>query len=387
MEKNHRKLDIAKIFIFLGIIFLGGLATLINYFNPDEYLYYENKTRTSFPEPSFETIRSGEFRTQFQESVEDHFIFREKFLFGKTWLDKNLARKPKLNDSVLGKNGDKMLRFREGEETLDSPAFYEGLDQLKEISQGLDEKGIPFLVVGATDQSYAFYQDYPPYMQTNIDYHREISDLFFSYLEENNIDSINLEEAFSEDFEKYYYDTDHHFNLQGAVLEYQMIIDYINQKTPFDVEVNLDQMKFVEDEDPFLGSNNRKAFGVLKTDEHLWYAEPKEEIAFRRFENGEEVEATINTDSQLYASYMGGDKTHTQVQTDRPEKPDILIVGDSTTNILESILWMNADQMTSIDYRHFDGPALLEYIDEHPQDIVIFTCISGYYDDISSVIR
>ena len=68
---------------------------------------------------------------------------------------------------------------------------------------------------------------------------------------------------------------------------------------------------------------------------------------------------------------MGGDIGETIVKTNRPELPKILIVGDSFTNALEPLAIFDFDEMRSLDYRHFDGAALSDYIRAYRPDYVL----------------
>ena len=73
----------------------------------------------------------------------------------------------------------------------------------------------------------------------------------------------------------------------------------------------------------------------------------------------------------LYGDYMGGDIAETIVRTNRPALPRILIVGDSFTNALELLAVFDFDEMRSLDYRHFNGPVLSDYIRAYRPDYVL----------------
>ena len=84
----------------------------------------------------------------------------------------------------------------------------------------------------------------------------------------------------------------------------------------------------------------------------------------------------------LYTDYMGGDIGETIVRTNRPGLPKILIVGDSFTNALEPLAVVDFDEMRSLDYRHFDGAALSDYIRAYRPDYVLIL-----RDDVSCLNR
>ena len=68
---------------------------------------------------------------------------------------------------------------------------------------------------------------------------------------------------------------------------------------------------------------------------------------------------------------MGGDIGESVITTNRPKLPNILIYGDSFTNPLETLLWTQANELQSIDFRYYTQCTLKDCIAEHKPDIVI----------------
>lgn len=68
---------------------------------------------------------------------------------------------------------------------------------------------------------------------------------------------------------------------------------------------------------------------------------------------------------------MCGDAAETVIKTNRPELKKVLIVGDSFTNAMETILYLSFDEMRSLDYRYYTEKTLTEYIAEYQPDIVL----------------
>ena len=96
-----------------------------------------------------------------------------------------------------------------------------------------------------------------------------------------------------------------------------------------------------------------------------------------RTNNGIQVDSTVYTlpenEDELvtYSVYMGGDIGESVITTNRPKLPNILIYGDSFTNPLETLLWTQANELRSIDFRYYTQSTLKDYITEHKPDIVI----------------
>ena len=67
--------------------------------------------------------------------------------------------------------------------------------------------------------------------------------------------------------------------------------------------------------------------------------------------------------------------TETVIETDNDKAPNILFVGSSYTNILESLSVYKFNKVVSIDYRHnTTGKSIADYVKEHDIDYTIFIC-------------
>lgn len=136
-------------------------------------------------------------------------------------------------------------------------------------------------------------------------------------------------------------------------------------------------MNFRELPNPYLGSRNRKLYGLWPNSEHAVIAELKAPIPFTRTDNGKTVDATVyalpDTDTRRtnYDLYMGGDQAETVIDTHRPDLPDILIVGDSFTDALETLFYASFNEMRSLDLRYYKEKTPLEYLADYHPDVVL----------------
>ena len=133
----------------------------------------------------------------------------------------------------------------------------------------------------------------------------------------------------------------------------------------------------------FLGSRNRKLFGLFQSDDRLYTYTLADPVPFERYDNGNPVEATVfAADRQnMYNYYMGGDVAETVIHTNRPELPDVLVVGDSFTNALETILYTSFDEMRSLDFRHYTEKSIYDYLEEYQPDVILYV-----RDDLSYIV-
>lgn len=70
---------------------------------------------------------------------------------------------------------------------------------------------------------------------------------------------------------------------------------------------------------------------------------------------------------------MGSDMAETYVKTNIKNAPNIMYVGTSYTNILESLSVYKFSSMLSIDYRENQtGKSIAEYVNEYNIDYVVY---------------
>lgn len=127
----------------------------------------------------------------------------------------------------------------------------------------------------------------------------------------------------------------------------------------------------------YIGSKSREVYDLWPHEERLSIGEVTENIPFRRWDNGAETAASLYTlpeseeEAVFYTAYMGGDIAETVIRTDRSELPNALIVGESFTNPVETLLWASFNETRSLDLRHYSEKSLEAYIEEYRPDVVI----------------
>ena len=129
-----------------------------------------------------------------------------------------------------------------------------------------------------------------------------------------------------------------------------------------------DDLTFEDLPNPFLGSRDRKLYGLWPGSEALTIGVQRDPVAFDRTDNGAPVPAQVfrlpatETETLDYNVYMGGDVGETVLRTDRPELPNALIFGDSFTNALETMLYASFNETRSVDLRHYTDMTIRAYI-------------------------
>lgn len=383
-----KKIHLTKVILFLLALFSLSILTILNSAGKDNnFISFELRNKEKFTYPSKDKILTGEYWPQFEKFYNDRFYARGPFLDFKTAIDLKVAGKYTVSDVMLSSDRNKVFRKRDQDYSADLDNMKKGLESWKTINEELNKLGTKLLVVGIADQSHMFTDQYPTFANNGQKEYELLRTNFYRGLDKFNIDYIDTDDILRDDRENNYFYTDHHQNFDASLKIYDQIIENINIKY-FPIENLREKMQIVNHDNYVVGSNGRKVFKWIKEPITLKSSEPKAPIEFTRYEDGKEVNPYINTKNySYYTSYMGGDKAHTIIDTNRQDKPNILIVGDSTSNPLESILWQNANKMTSLDFRKFDKLDIVSYVKNNPQDIVIVSIISGNYDQLETVMK
>lgn len=249
-------------------------------------------------------------------------------------------------------------------------------ERLAALESAIEDIGGKLVYVGVPEQHSMLREDYPEGYENDGEYLDMIEEEFFRELDERGIMYIDMMPIFkTEDYRSYYSPYDHHYTLDGAMRTYQEIKKKLEAQGLASGMLDIEDFTRITLENPFIGSRARAVKSVCYPTSTISRLEPITPIEFERYQSGVKY-AWIDfkpkkTDSEIgYYLYMGGDNAETVVKTNRDELPDIMIIGDSFTNPLESLLYTGFDTMVSVDLRH-NEKSVYDYIKEYEPDIVL----------------
>ena len=391
MKKSKIELfaSLCVILVFLGIIF--GLSLLSVYKLHTDYVtysYYENRNLASFPTVEKKTVLDGSYFTKVEDWCRDHSAKRNGVLAYHTRLNMDILKRPVVNGVVV--TDDVLLPYNKPEivdyDAVEALAETVG-ENLLSHSKLCESYGGKFYYVAVPCQ-YVYYEDnYPWYLNSRSEYTEATSKALFSKLDSVGVSYIDMLEDFEQNghLPEFSSRVDNHYGIFGALETYNALMNKINEDTDFDLQVMTeDDYTVTALPNPYVGSRTRKLLGLRKSDEKMYIITPNENVPFTRWNFGSAtpgapiVYTMPETDTQdvLYTIYMGGDVSITEIVTNRPELPTVLIYGDSFTNAVESLIWYNFDTMYSLDFRHYNKMTLEEFFSEKKPDIVV--CIRDY---------
>ncbi|WP_297377076.1 hypothetical protein [uncultured Helcococcus sp.] len=380
-----KKINYLKVYGFVFFLILISILTIYKMTGQESFLESENRYKTKLIKPNKENLLNGEFTSNLEESINDNLILRNKILSAQNYLDIKVFSKYKISDVIFSQDKTKLFRFREDEGKVDEEKLKEDLENWEKINNKLTKLDVKLIVVGFPDQSHIFTDQYPYFAFNNEGKYQESRKLFFNRLDEIGIENIDMDAYLRKDREQFYTKTDHHPNFYAAMEAYKIILDKLsNEGIKLDNVINKSNLLYGDYN--LVGAHTRKIFNYIKEDFKMPYLQAKESIPYTR-QDKEDFGKEIFKNTQYYASYMGGDSEFTLIDTNRKDLPNIMLIGDSTSNMLESIFWMNANKFISLDFRKIKDKTIEDYVEEYEPDIIIVSIISGYYDDLNKIMK
>jgi hypothetical protein len=374
----------ANLFILLfaaAFILTAAAVTVLR--EKETTSYYENRALAAMPTATLQNLSDGSFTTSLEKYLCDHAAGRNTIT--KLGAEADMAlRRPVVNDVVIG---DTLLPFNDYE-AVDEREIEEDADAISEnlarVASVTESCGGHFCYVAVPCQ-YAYFSDrYPWFLNSRSEYTAASLDALENALDEKGVSFLDLGEIYAAEGwpENYSSDVDNHFSIFGAYEAYAAILNKLNESGgPGLTVIQKDQLNFQPVESYYMGSRTRKLFNLIENSERLYTAAPVTPVPFVRYNNGSEGSATVYSypasgSPVTYSFYMGGDVAETEIDTDRPDLPTVLIYGDSFTNAVECILYLSCDKMYSLDMRHYTGGTVSEFIEETRPDYVI--CLRDY---------
>lgn len=191
-----------------------------------------------------------------------------------------------------------------------------------------------------------------------------------------------------EDYHRYYYMTDHHWNCHGSYAAYPQVLDLLGvEEDPLPVK-----REWLLDYQYYGSKTIARGANKLLTEPFPAYEfdYPEMEITI----NGQSVADYGNQGLYLresgrpsfisYGDFYGSDNGETILDTHRQDRPNILILGESYDNALLKLLASHYGKTCSIDLRNYLATmgqefAFSDYLEEHEITQVLLIGSSSFF--------
>lgn len=339
------------ILIFVLIISMGSVIIFRSIPGVREYEFRESAAKPNpFTKDFYKDFDSNKLETALKD-----YLLRDKSVFSNAFLDKYVFLRPFVNNvyasgpNFFDFSDDEAYNMKDSREAIDR-----SVAKLKEVDEYLKENNTKLLVIPVPKIS-AFY-DYPNYVLDPDEIDRPLHEYLFEKLNGEGIDNFDLRDVLNyEDF----YMTDHHITKSGGDKIVDAIDKYLQGMGSGLIENEIDYNTM-----EFKGSRSRRMAYLTDTDTlHI----PIYNTEFNR--TGDFPHQIINNleENGTYGGYMVGDRGYTCIETEN-EGADVIIYGDSFTNIVESFIWPRLKRMRSYDFRNEDAKNYPLYTDT---DVVV----------------
>lgn len=376
-----------KLIIIIPFLITIFCVQIVSYSNIKNFSVLEYRNLQKLPILSINSLKSEEYFGSLNVFFSDQFFKRDWWLKEYSKFNLFVLNKNHIRNIVVGKEGY-LLPFNKTvntkfEQSNINKRVSENLISLNKINNFLSEQGKEFIFIGVPHQSTVYSDKYPSGFYNKKDINDYKERMLFDNMSED-IDSINMNKIFSglEDKSDLYFKTDHHWQINGAFYAYERIIDIISKKNSQVMEAkSREDFNVIKRTGNFNGYFGRQLSFVYPTDDAIEIYQPKE--SFPKYEKY--VDGKLNNrlllDGNFYEVYMEGNQPEIVIETNRDNLPDVLIVGDSYTNVLEYLLFQHFNTTRILDYRYYDKMNIYDYVDKYNPDIVLFITNDAYYDD------
>ncbi len=228
-----------------------------------------------------------------------------------------------------------------------------------------------------------------------VNYANVYADEMVSALNTAKVDTLDLRPFLSADaktIEKYFYNTDHHWNTSGAFLGYTKVVEKIQDMLRLE---SIDE-KYTSEaswnkktyKDIFLGSLGKRVGKYYAGVDDLTYYYPDFKTNMScyvpkhsAFYKGDFADAVIRKNQvekvdyfnlSPYSVYLGGDYPIVQHRNpDAPYNLKVLIIRESFSAALQSFMSTVFSEVEALDPRHYKDSSIAEYIECYNPDLVM----------------
>ncbi|MGL5979138.1 MAG: DHHW family protein [Erysipelotrichaceae bacterium] len=354
MKKNIAKWNVIVFSVFLAVV------VLLNAITPDQsFSDNENRFLQEQPKWSLERFFGGKFTSEFETYITDQFVGRDFFVGLKAGLER-LSGKLENNDVYFSTSDFLLQRYHD----LDVANIEKNQDAIVTFMNRME---IPtkFMLIPSSVQVV----DEKPFIAYDLD-QAELLASFEALLGERFIDVLP---ALSIDATSKYFKTDHHFNIYGAQTAYQVFSN------------STEAYQFETLSDSFHGTLYSKSGMYWNVADEIVSAQLKRPIQVT-FADDDKVYDSLYFEENLtvkdqYKYYLNGNHALVTIETNQPEKPDLLVIRDSFGNIMSPFFVEDYDTIYLYDLRYNLGKVDKFLQDHNVDEILLLYSVTGFVDD------
>lgn len=361
---------------------------------------WENRTLAQAPSFNLKAVANGDFMKNYEAYVTDQFPLRDQWMqaYFKTEQITNQTYVFDYHETddhyILIKP---ILEYNEEHHLLSADA----MNRLADYVVGLGAEPYFFYL---PSRLLALEDMYPIYIDRGVI--GEANELFYSNITNDKLTKVHMLEDWKQKYsldelKTRYYQTDHHWNEEGALDGYGEIHEMLRKTSSHfhDEPFNRDNYEKIcaENGQSFLGSYNVQLYNLItehsdtachyvsKNADHsafeIYFGEigatdPQPVESFFGTKISDDI---ASTPTLRYADIFAGDYPIVNIvnKARAAEDTHAVIIKDSFVNAITMLLAENYSQTTFVDVRHLNGQTLYDYLEKAEADTVMIMYNNG----------
>jgi len=374
-------------YAFIGVILLITLVGLVKTLCfPDDMSEYENRYAEKVESLTIGAYLNGSFQESMDDALGDQVTLSTTFkkLYNKlNTMLQSLTSNAIIENIEYFENHyfwlDGIRMF--GRDTLVYGTYPEY--ELEKLDAKIENYNHIFAGFPETE-FYLYYIE----KDTDINFETNAKVPFYDKLRDNlNLPTENMA-CFRinnfEEFSQLFYKTDHHWNYVGSYKGYGEIMDLLGCEDDL-----LEPVEFVTTPGRFSGSKAATSGAMFSEPFSAYrFAFPEMEITISgnaASDYGDQPGYLSGLwGAPTYGKFYGGDDSEIIFDTARPERDNLLIIGESYDNAVLKLIASHYNRTHSIDLRYYEAVmgeefAFADYLEEHDIDKVLLIGNVDYY--------
>lgn len=364
-----------NIFLFTLLIVWVSLC-ILNFLAPKkEFSNQENRYLADFPKLNFSDHVEGKLTPKIDEYINDHFIFRDKWVYLKSTFEMLLGKKQN-NNVYIGKDGYLFERFNEYD--LDYP----GIDRTCQIINNFSNKlgnNVNIYSMIVPNSIYIYKDKLPKYAE--VANQKELIEYIYNNL--SSTKNINVIDILEQNKDKgLYFKTDHHINTKGAYYAYKKMCEEMNLEF---YDISKYTTKIVSKE--FYGTFQSKANIVFTKPDIIDILENDSNVQIEKATYDKQISNSIYNyrylqEKDKYSFFLNGNNAFVSLKTSVKNDKKLLVVKDSYAHIFAQFLVQNYEEIYFIDPR-YSKESISDIIIKNDVDDVLFLYnVSNFVNDL-----
>ncbi len=359
------------LFIIIFVIFFGTF-TIISIVKPQKsFSENENRLLQQRPPLIWSDVISGEFGISYENYLADQFIGRDLWIRLKTLIEQSRGMK-EINGVYFGKDNYLIEKKEEvlynGEQAQKNIAYLKEFTNVLNTNESIISHNVMFVPTAET-----VLKDKLPSNVYIFDQYQWIENL--------NINSIDLKNSFNNESNALYYRTDHHWTTYGAYVAYKQWLQTIGIQP-----ISIDCFKIQTITNNFYGTLHSKVNTQIPPDLIEVYERVDVKSQFQVSADGQEIylydENKLNTKDQ-YGYFLGGNYGQVIIENKNPieSNRNLLIIKDSYANCFVPFASEHFQKTIMVDLRHTNQSILETIENEEITDVLVLYSTDNFVTD------